>query len=68
MTSSYNHEETKDYLRQFKDFNYGKNFIQLIKQDEFPVFDNNGKIILKQKHNIYMSPNGTGGLYKNKQS
>jgi UDP-N-acetylglucosamine pyrophosphorylase len=33
-------------------------------QNNLPAVDKNGKIILKDEFEIFMAPNGNGGLYE----
>lgn len=61
MTSSQTHEATQDYFSQNNNFGLE---VFLFQQDDLPVLDQEGKIILKSKTEILFSANGHGGLYK----
>ena len=64
MTSEENHEQTLNFFKKNRNFGLSKNNILFIKQGMMPVFDLNGKILLSEKNQISMSPNGHGGSFK----
>ncbi len=61
MTSEINHEETKKYFEDNNYFNLEKENIFIFKQGMMPAIDKNGKLILKDKHEVFTNPNGHGG-------
>lgn len=62
MTSTSNNKETIDYFEQNNYFAYKDN-IKLFTQENFPILDVNGKLVLKNKHEILMGPNGNGDVF-----
>lgn len=64
MTSIQNHEETIKFFEKNQYFNYPKDHIIFFNQGELPLLDKNGKIVLKDKSNIFMAPDGNGGIFK----
>ena len=70
MTSRANDKQTKDFFEENNYFEYPKDCIIFFEQDELPLMDLNGKIILKNEYSIYKAADGNGGvfeaLYRNK--
>lgn len=64
MTSQENHNETEAFFQDNNYFNYNRNFIHFFKQDQIPAFSSDKKILLKNKKEILMVPNGNGGVFK----
>lgn len=64
MTSSQNNKETIDYFIKNNYFNYPSDSIKFFIQNNLPILDLNGKIILKDKYNILFGPNGNGDIFK----
>ncbi|MCG6158051.1 UTP--glucose-1-phosphate uridylyltransferase [Rubinisphaera margarita] len=63
MTSDATHQETIDFLKENDWFGYPEEDVFLFKQGTMPaVDDQEGKILLSEKHSIAMSPDGHGGL------
>lgn len=62
MTSINNYEDTTNFFKENNYFDY-KDRIIFFKQDQFPILDVNGKITLKNKHEILMGPNGNGDVF-----
>jgi UDP-N-acetylglucosamine/UDP-N-acetylgalactosamine diphosphorylase len=69
MTSYENNDDTIAFFKQNNYLNYPKEKIHFFIQEELPMIDINGKILMDTKSNIKMGPNGHGGifsaLYKN---
>lgn len=63
MTSPLNDTSTRNYFIEKNYFGYDKNYIKFFIQDEFPVTDMNGKILLTNKYTIASAPNGNGGWF-----
>ena len=63
MTSTDNNQATINFFEEHNYFNY-KEYIKFFTQDNYPIVDTNGKIVLKNKHEILMGPNGNGDVYK----
>lgn len=64
MTSEQNNDETIAFFEKNNYFGYDKNYIKFFKQGELPLLDENGKIILKEKNEIFMVPDGNGGIFR----
>lgn len=63
MTSEENHRETISYFEENNYFNYNRNYIFFFKQEMMPLINTKGEIILKNKDEIYLGPNGNGGVF-----
>lgn len=64
MTSKQNHDETVKFFEDNNYFNYDKNHIVFFNQGELPLLDKDGKVLLKEKSEIFMAPDGNGGIFK----
>jgi len=64
MTSADNHLQTQSFFQENKFFGLDKNHIHFLQQGMMPVFDLEGKILLQEKNQLLMSPNGHGGSFK----
>lgn len=64
MTSESTERATKDHLNQvIGDVGLSPDQVTIFKQAEIPAFDNDGNLLLSNKHTIVTAPNGNGGLY-----
>lgn len=63
MTSEATDPETKKYFDENKYLGFSKDQIHFFMQSSFPTMDFNGKILLQDKNNLFLAPNGNGGLY-----
>ena len=61
MTSPPTHDESQTFLKENNYFGYGENDIQLFCQGVMPAIDGDGKLLLADKHQIFVSPDGHGG-------
>ena len=64
MTSSSNYKDTINYFNEKNYFNYPKDKIKFFMQNDLPILDIKGKILLKNKYNILFGPNGNGDVFK----
>ena len=64
MTSEQNNDETVAFFEKNNYFGYDKNYIKFFKQGELPLLDENGRVILKEKDEIFMAPDGNGGIFR----
>ena len=64
MTSEQNNDETVAFFEKNNYFGYDENYIKFFKQGELPLLDENGKVILKEKDEIFMAPDGNGGIFR----
>jgi UDP-N-acetylglucosamine pyrophosphorylase len=63
MTSAENNKDTIKFFEEKNYFNYPKEKINFFIQEELPVLDINGKILMDSKYNIKMAANGHGGVF-----
>lgn len=63
MTSSINNEETVDFFKEHDYFGYDPEYVTFFIQESNPVTDFEGNILLAQKDELCMSPNGNGGWF-----
>ncbi len=64
MTSKENHKETVEFFENNNYFGYNKNKIKFFMQNELPLLDINGKVILNKEKQIKEAANGNGGIYE----
>lgn len=62
MTSEANDALTRKCFSDNSYFGLNKKNVFFFKQGMWPGFDESGKIILDEKHHVFMSPDGHGGL------
>ncbi len=63
MTNTENKNEIKNHFKSKNYFDYGQNNIFFFSQAMQPIVDENGKIVLKNEANIFMSPRGNGMIF-----
>ncbi len=63
MTSETNHIQTRDFFDKNNYFGLNRDMVRFVKQGMYPAIDRYGKLILKEKYRIFMSPNGHGGTF-----
>ena len=63
MTSDTNNDETVNYFKQNKFFGLRETNVRFFKQNSLPAIDDKGKIILKSSKEVFLAPNGNGGIY-----
>lgn len=63
MTSGTNNDDTITFFKNNNYFNYPKEMVHFFIQDELPMIDTEGKILMDSKSNIKMGANGSGGVY-----
>ncbi|KRW99210.1 hypothetical protein PPERSA_07453 [Pseudocohnilembus persalinus] len=68
MTSSSTDKDTRDFFKMNKYFGLSEGQVHFFMQNNLPAVDLNGKIILKDEFEIFMAPNGNGGLYEGIQT
>lgn len=64
MTSKENDLQTQEFFRNNNYFRYPKNRIIFFTQNEIPVLDLNGKILLEEKQKIKKAANGNGDVFE----
>ena len=63
MTSTSNHYDTINFFDKNNYFDYDKNNIKFFNQNNLPILDIDGKIVLKSKFEILFGPNGNGDVF-----
>lgn len=67
MTSDINNADTIAFFEEHDYFGYDKSFVKFFIQEMNPACDFNGKIYLRAKDEIALSPNGNGGWFLSMQ-
>lgn len=67
MTSDINYRDTVDFFEEHDYFGYDKGHVSFFIQEMNPACDYNGKIYMKAKDEIALSPNGNGGWFLSMQ-
>lgn len=63
MTSQKNDTDTKEFLKKHDYFGYPSTFIRFFVQEMAPSVDFDGKLLLEDRAQLALSPNGNGGWY-----
>ena len=63
MTSNQNNLDTINFFNKNNYFNYPKDKIKFFIQEELPMLDQSGNIVMDSKYNIKMGANGSGGVF-----
>ena len=63
MTSPHTHAATVEYFREKNHFGLPESEIAFFQQGTLPCFDDDGKMIMKSRHEVATAPDGNGGLY-----
>ena len=63
MTSTDNCPATMDYFKKNNFFNYPKEDIMFFEQDNLPIIDVNGKLILEETYKVKVGSNGNGNIF-----
>ena len=61
MTSPPTHDETTTFLQRHKFFGMNPDHVRIFCQGTMPAVDDDGKLLLADKHTVFESPNGHGG-------
>jgi len=64
MTSQTNHIQTVNFFKDHNYFGLKRENIYFFRQEMLPAIDFEGKLILAEKHSLFLSPNGHGGSVK----
>jgi UDP-N-acetylglucosamine/UDP-N-acetylgalactosamine diphosphorylase len=62
MTSPVTHDATVDYFKQHRNFGLAESDLRVFCQGTLPAVDLSNRIILEQKHRLFASPDGHGGM------
>lgn len=63
MTSKRNNEKIVDFFKKKDHFGYPEDHIHFFMQDELPIMDVNGKLLLESKSKVLFGPNGNGNVF-----
>ena len=63
MTGKNNTDATRKFFEDNNYFDYSKDKIKIFVQDELPILDVKGKVLLKSKSEILFGPNGNGDVF-----
>lgn len=63
MTSTSNYFDTISFFEQNNFFDYGRNNIIFFVQDNMPIVDINGKLVLSEIYKVNLASNGNGNLF-----
>ena len=62
MSSPPTHDETTEFLAANKNFGLAEEELRVFCQGTMPAVDQQGKLLLQSKHEIFASPDGHGGM------
>ncbi len=63
MTSIENYDDTRNFLEAHHYFGYDSSYVWFFRQEQFPVTDPEGRLLLAAPGRIATAPNGNGGWY-----
>jgi len=63
MTSRENHEYTVNFLKEHEYFGYPEDDVMIFQQEELPLLDKEGKLIVDEDMMIKKASNGNGGVF-----
>ena len=63
MTSTNNYFDTIQFFNQNNYFGYDRNNIVFFSQDNLPIIDINGKLVLSEIYKVNLASNGNGNLF-----
>ena len=63
MTSENKHKQTVNFLEKHRFFGYKKEHVHFFVQKTFVTTDFDGNILMENKSQLALSPNGNGGWY-----
>jgi len=64
MTNTENYNDIIEFFKENNYFNYPKENINFFIQDNLPILDMDGKLLLKDKNTLLVGPNGNGNVFK----
>ena len=63
MTSDINHDDTVEFFEEHNYFGYPKEYVKFFVQELVPACDYEGRVYMKSRTEVAMSPNGHGGWF-----
>ncbi len=67
MTSEQNDAETRAFLKEQNYFGYSADNVHFFQQETEPAVDEDGKILMRGKDELVLTPNGNGGWFSSMQ-
>lgn len=67
MTSDINHDATVAFWQEHGYFGYPAEYVRFFEQEMAPAASADGKVLLREKDEIALSPNGNGGWFSSMQ-
>lgn len=67
MTSSENHEATCKFFEEKNFFDYPRDYVTFFTQENLPLIDVNGKLVLEEIYKLKVASNGNGNLFSSLQ-
>ena len=64
MTSTSNYFDTINFFEQNNFFNYNRNNIHFFTQENMPIIDINGKLVLSEIYKVHFASNGNGNVFR----
>lgn len=62
MTSPANDEQTREFFAEHDHFGLDPRDVQFFSQAMLPALDTHGRILMSSKHELFLAPNGHGGV------
>jgi UDP-N-acetylglucosamine/UDP-N-acetylgalactosamine diphosphorylase len=63
MVSGTNNDQTVRFFREHDYFGLETEYVKFIEQGMFPALDDEGKILMKNRHSLFLNPTGHGGTF-----
>jgi len=63
MTSKENNKETADFLEKKEYFGYPRDYVRIFEQEELPLLNHQGKLLIGEDKLIKKASNGNGGVF-----
>lgn len=63
MTSTENYESTVNFFESKNFFGYSRDYITFFVQENLPIIDVNGKLVLEEIYKVKVASNGNGNLF-----
>lgn len=64
MTSTDNNDETVKFFEEHDYFGYGKDNVRFFTQNNLPILDEDGKLMVEEDYSIKVAADGNGCIYK----
>ena len=64
MTSKENNKDTINFLEVHNYFDYPKEYVNIFMQEELPLLNKEGKLLISENKTIKEASNGNGAIFK----